>query len=417
MVTNHDVGRATERVARQSYGKLIAFLAARSGDVPAAEDALSDALAAALNAWPERGIPDNPEAWLLVAARRNLYGAARHANVKAAARETITLAFEEAEERMNADAPAFPDERLKLLFTCTHPAIDRSVHTPLMLQTVLGVDARTIAQAFIVSPETMSQRLVRAKTKIREAHIPFSVPDRSLLPERLTGVLSAIYAAYGLGWDGLDGEDGKRNSLADEAIWLGRALLATMPQEPEAIGLLSLMLYCEARRAARRDADGRYVPLAEQDTARWNAIMMAEADGLLRQAGAFDHFGPFQCQGAIQSVHCERRRSGVTDWMALAKLYEALVLMKPTVGARVSQAAVVGQALGLAAGLQKLNQLAERDILSYQPYWAVRAHLLAEAGETESAAAAYRTAIGLSDSSAVREFLQARLDTILSDGN
>ncbi|MEF0940626.1 RNA polymerase sigma factor [Rhizobium sp. BR 362] len=414
---NHDVGRATERVARQSYGKLIAFLAARSGDVPAAEDALSDALAAALSAWPVRGIPDNPEAWLLVAARRNLYGAARHANVKAAARETITLAFEEAEERMNADGPTFPDERLKLLFTCTHPAIDRSVHTPLMLQAVLGIDARTMAQAFIVSPETMSQRLVRAKTKIREAHIPFTVPDRSVLPERLTGVLSAIYAAYGLGWDGLDGEDGKRNSLADEAIWLGRALLATMPQEPEVAGLLSLMLYCEARRTARRNANGRYVPLAEQDTARWNAIMMAEADGLLRQAGAFDRFGPFQCQAAIQSVHCERRRSGVTDWTALAKLYEALVLMKPTVGARVSQAAVIGHTHGTSAGLHRLNQLAERDILSYQPYWAVRAHLLAEAGEAENAAAAYRTAIGLSDSSAVREFLQARLDTILTDRN
>ncbi|MBB5572904.1 MULTISPECIES: RNA polymerase sigma factor [Rhizobium] len=414
---NHDVGRATERVARQSYGKLIAFLAARSGDVPAAEDALSEALAAALRTWPARGIPDNPEAWLLVAARRNLFGAARHANVKAAARDTIALAFEEAEERMNADGPTFPDERLKLLFTCTHPAIDRSVHTPLMLQTVLGIDARTMAQAFIVSPETMSQRLVRAKTKIREAHIPLSVPDRSALPERLTSVLSAIYAAYGLGWDGLDGEDDKRNSLADEAIWLGRALLATMPQEPEVTGLLSLMLYCEARRTARRDADGRYVPLADQDTARWNAIMMAEADSLLWQAGAFDRFGPFQCQAAIQSVHSERRRSGVTDWTALAKLYDALVLMKPTVGARVSQAAVIGRAQGAAAGLHKLNQLAERDILSYQPYWAVRAHLLAETGETESAVTAYRTAIGLSNSSAVREFLQARLDTIQADRN
>ncbi|MFS8115398.1 RNA polymerase subunit sigma-70 [Rhizobium jaguaris] len=412
---NHDVGRATERAARQSYGKLIAFLAARSGDVPAAEDALSEALATALSVWPERGIPDNPEAWLLVAARRNLYRAARHANVKAAARDTITLAFEEAEERMNADGPAFPDERVKLLFTCTHPAIDRSVHTPLMLQTVLGIDARTISQAFIVSPETMSQRLVRAKTKIREAHIPFAVPDRSVLPERLTSVLSAIYAAYGLGWDGLDGEDGKRNSLADEAIWLGRALLATMPQEPEAMGLLSLMLYCEARHTARRNADGHYVPLDEQNTTLWNAIMIAEADGLLRQAGTFDRFGPFQCQAAIQSVHAERRRSGATDWTALAMLYDALVLMKPTVGARVSQAAVIGRAQGATAGLHHLNQMAEGDIVSYQPYWAVRAHLLVGTGETKGAIMAYRTAIGLSDSSAIRNFLQERLDTLLAD--
>ena len=410
-----EAGRAAEQVARQSYGKLIAFLAARSGDVPSAEDALSEALAAALNAWPERGIPDNPEAWLLVAARRNLYRAARHAKVKAAARDTIAMAFEEAEERMNADGPTFPDERLKLLFTCTHPAIDRSVHTPLMLQTVLGIDARTIARAFIVSPETMSQRLVRAKTKIREAHIPFSVPERSMLPKRLVSVLSAIYAAYGLGWDGLDGEDGKRNSLADEAIWLGRALLTILPEEPEAAGLLSLMLYCEARRSARRDAEGRYVPLDEQETARWNTLMIAEADNLLRQAGTFDRFGPFQCQAAIQSVHTQRRHSGVTDWPALVMLYDALVLMKPTAGACVSQAAVIGRAQGATAGLQRLNQMAERDIASYQPYWAVRAHLLAEAGETESAIVAYRTAIGLSDSSSVREFLQTRLDTVQAD--
>ena len=410
-----EAGRAAEQVARQSYGKLIAFLAARSGDVPSAEDALSEALAAALNAWPERGIPDNPEAWLLVAARRNLYRAARHAKVKAAARDTIAMAFEEAEERMNADGPTFPDERLKLLFTCTHPAIDRPVHTPLMLQTVLGIDARTIARAFIVSPETMSQRLVRAKTKIREAHIPFSVPQRSMLPKRLVSVLSAIYAAYGLGWDGLDGEDGKRSSLADEAIWLGRALLTILPEEPEAAGLLSLMLYCEARRSARRDAEGRYVPLDEQETARWNTLMIAEADNLLRQAGTFGRFGPFQCQAAIQSVHTQRRHSGVTDWPALVMLYDALVLMKPTAGACVSQAAVIGRAQGAAAGLQRLNQMAERDIASYQPYWAVRAHLLAEAGETESAIVAYRTAIGLSDSSSVREFLQTRLDTVQAD--
>ncbi|MQB42009.1 DUF6596 domain-containing protein [Rhizobium sp. ICMP 5592] len=404
-----EAGRAAERVARQSYGKLVAFLAARSGDVPSAEDALSEALTAALNSWPERGIPDNPEAWLLVAARRNLYRAARHAKVKVAARDTIAVAFEEAEERMNADGPTFPDERLKLLFTCTHPAIDRLAHTPLMLQTVLGIDAKTIARAFIVSPETMSQRLVRAKAKIREARIPFSVPDRSMLPGRLAGVLSAIYAAYGLGWDGLDGEDGKRSSLADEAIWLGRALLAILPEEPEAAGLLSLMLYCEARRNARRNAEGCYVPLDEQDTTRWNAIMIAEADNLLQQAGAFDRFGPFQCQAAIQSVHAQRRRSGVTDWTALTMLYDALVQMTPTAGARVSRAAAIGRAQGATAGLHHLNQMVERDIASYQPYWAVRAHLLVEAGDMAGAATAYRTAIGLSDSEAVREFLSERL--------
>ncbi|WP_267554820.1 RNA polymerase sigma factor [Rhizobium rhizogenes] len=404
-----DARRAAEQAARQSYGKLIAFLAARFRDVPAAEDALSDAITAALTTWPGRGIPDNPEAWLLVAARHNLLRRVRHENVRSAARDRIMMAFDEAEERMNADHPAFPDERLKLLFVCTHPALDRSTHTPLMLQTVLAVDAATIAKAFLVSPQAMSQRLVRAKLKIRDAHIPFVVPDRSVLPERLESVLSAIYAAYGLGWDGVDGETSKQGHLADEAIWLGRTLLAILPQEPETAGLLSLMLYSESRRGARRDADGQYVPLDEQDTALWNAEMIAEADRLLRQAGASGHFGPFQCQAAIQSVHADRRRSGITDWSALAKLYEALVIMKPTVGARVSHAAVTGRVHGPAVGLRHLNEMAERDFNSYQPYWAVRAHLLAEAGDTKGAVAAYRMAIGLSESNVVRDWLQKKL--------
>jgi RNA polymerase sigma-70 factor (ECF subfamily) len=412
-----DARRAAEQAARQSYGKLIAFLAARFRDVPAAEDALSDAIAAALSTWPERGIPDNPEAWLLVAAKRNLLRRVRHENVKTGARDRIMMAFEEAEERMNADNSAFPDERLKLLFVCAHPALDRSAHTPLMLQSVLAVDAATIAKAFLVSPQAMSQRLVRAKIKIRDAHIPFVVPDQSALPDRLESVLSAIYAAYGLGWDGVDGETSKQGHLADEAIWLGRTLLAILPHEPEAAGLLSLMFYSESRRSARRDANGRYVPLDQQDTALWDAEMITEADELLQRAGAFGRFGPFQCQAAIQSVHAASRRSGTTDWAALAKLYEALVIMKPTAGARVSHAAVVGKVQDPATGLALLNRIAERDIVNYQPYWAVRAHLLAETGDMASASSAYRTAIGLSDSDAIRQFLQTRLDAIEPSGH
>ncbi|GAA3088449.1 RNA polymerase sigma factor [Rhizobium viscosum] len=410
-----DAGRAAERVARQSYGKLIAFLAARSRDVPAAEDALSDALAAALRVWPERGIPDNPEGWLLTAARRNLIQAARHQAVRDNARETITLAIEEAEERMNdAQNADFSDERLKLLFACTHPAIDQSVHTPLMLQTVLGIDAKTIAQAFIVLPDAMSQRLVRAKVKIRDAGIPFAIPERQILTERLADVLSAIYAAYGLGWDGLDGEGDSRTGLTDEAIWLGRALMTILPDEPEAIGLLSLMLYCEARKHARRDVDSAYVPLEEQDTGLWNEIMMAEADALLRKAGTYDRFGPFQCQAAIQSVHATRRRTGTTDWKALITLYRALVAMKPTLGSNVSHAAVIGRVDGPALAIALLDELEQRGIANYQPYWAVRAHLLADLGQSDAAAEAYRMAIGLSNSPAVRTFLTGKLQAVIS---
>jgi RNA polymerase sigma-70 factor (ECF subfamily) len=410
-----DSDRAAEKVARHSYGKLIAFLAARSRNVPAAEDALSDALAAALRVWPERGVPDNPEGWLLTAARRNLMQAARHRTVRDNASETIALAFEEAEERMNdAQNAVFPDERLKLLFACTHPAIDGSIHTPLMLQTVLGIDAKTIAQAFVVSPDAMSQRLVRAKIKIRDAGIPFAIPDRHILPERLAGVLSAIYAAYGLGWDGLDGEQDSRIGLTGEAIWLGRALMTILPEEPEVMGLLALMLYCESRRHARRDADGVYRPLEEQDTRLWNEITMAEADTLLRKAGALDRFGPFQCQAAIQSVHATRRRTAATDWEALVALYRALIAMKPTLGAKVSHAAVIGRVEGAAPALVLLDRLEQRAIASYQPYWAVRAHLLSELGENDAAMEAYRIAIGLSDSPAVRTFLTGRLQTVIS---
>jgi RNA polymerase sigma-70 factor, ECF subfamily len=410
-----DAGRAAEKVARQSYGKLIAFLAARSRDVPAAEDALSEALTIALRVWPERGIPDNPEGWLLTAARRNLIQAARHRSVHDNAQSAITLAFEEAEEHMNdAQTSVFPDEWLKLLFACTHPAIDRSIHTPLMLQTVLGIDAKTMAQAFVVSPEAMSQRLVRAKVKIRDAGIPFTIPERQVLTERLEAVLSAIYAAYGLGWEGLDGEADIRTGLTGEAIWLGRALLTILPEEPEVMGLLSLMLYCEARRHARRDADGGYIPLEEQDTCLWNDIMMAEADALLRKAGTVDRFGPFQCQAAIQSVHATRRRTEATDWQALVTLYRALIAMRPTLGAEVSHAAVIGKAEGAASALALLDRLEHRNVAAYQPYWAVRAHLLAVSGQDDAASEAYRIAIGLSDNPAVRTFLSGRLQTVIS---
>ncbi|WP_431320359.1 RNA polymerase sigma factor [Rhizobium sp. YTU87027] len=402
--------RAAERVARQSYGKLVAFLTARSRDLPAAEDALSQALVDALRVWPERGIPDSPEAWLLVAARRNLMQGVRHRSVRENARPTIALAFEEAEARMNeATAETFPDERLKMLFVCTHPQIDKSIHTPLMLQVVLGIDAKAIAQAFVVSPAAMGQRLVRAKANIRDSGIGFAIPDRRSLPERLSAVLSAIYAAYGLGWDDLDGADGGRSALSNEAVWLCRALLSMLPDEPEVVGLLALMLYCEGRRAARRNAEGDYIALDNQSTDRWNAIMLAEADALLRKAGAADRFGPFQCMAAIQSVHAARRLTGQTDWDALVTFYDALLMMQPTIGARVSRAAVLGRTKGPKAGLNCLDAMDAKEVRAYQPYWAVRAHLLTEVADYPAAETAYLSAIGLSDSPAVRSFLMRRL--------
>jgi len=407
---SNEARRAAERSARQSYGKLLAYLASRSRDVPAAEDALSEALATALRIWPERGIPDNPDAWLLVAARRNLYRETRHRNVGLASQSMILIAMEEVQQQMNdtSSDEGFPDERLKLLFACTHPAIDPGMHAPLMLQVVLGVDARNIAASFLVSPETMGQRLVRAKGKIRDAGIPFAVPEWFKLSERLSGVLSAIYAAYGLGWDSLDDDGGNRSALTEEAIWLGRALLSIMPDEPEVVGLLALMLYCEARRDARRAADGAFVPLEEQDVSCWNEAMNEEADRLLKHAGTFGRFGAFQCQAAIQSVHAARRMTDVTDWDALATLYAALIIMRPTAGGLVSQAAIIGKTRGPEAGLACLDLMDPAQVSAYQPYWAVRAHLLSQSAALENAISAYDVAIGLSTSPALRRFLMLR---------
>ena len=276
----NDVHRTIEVVARESYGRLIAFLSARLRDVTAAEDALGDAFLAALTTWPRDGLPQKPEAWLLTAARNRLIDRARHdrrlQSASAAALELITAKTEEA-----LPDGEFPDERLTLMFVCAHPAIDPAVHTPLMLQTVLGLDAAAIARAFLVSPAAMGQRLVRAKAKIRDAGIAFEVPDEAELPERLDAVLEAIYAAYGSGWDDAAGADPRARGLADEAIWLARVVVQRLPEEPEARGLLALILHCESRRPARRAPDGRYVPLSEQDPELWSKPMIVEAEQVL----------------------------------------------------------------------------------------------------------------------------------------
>ena len=251
-----DTHRTVERVARESYGRLVAYLSSHTRDVASAEDALSNALVAALTAWPRDGVPRNPEAWLLTTARHSLIDFFRHQRVALASEPDFLLLTQNSAEttlEMN-----FPDERLKLLFVCAHPAIDPAMHTPLMLQTVLGLDAVRIAGAFLVSPKTMGQRLVRAKTKIRDGGIRFEVPEQRQLSQRLDAVLEAIYAAFGIGWDDMAGVDQQGRDLTEEAIWLTRVLLQLMPNEAEVWGLLALMLHCEARRAARRARDGQF---------------------------------------------------------------------------------------------------------------------------------------------------------------
>jgi predicted RNA polymerase sigma factor len=402
-INQEDTRRAIERVARESYGRLVAYLSVHTHDLASAEDALSDALVSALNHWPQDGVPKNPEAWLLTAARHSLIDVIRHQRVVQASEPTLVLLKENSTEA--ALSTEFPDERLKLLFVCAHPAIDPVMHTPLMLQTVLGLDAARIAQAFLIAPKTMGQRLFRAKTKIRSGGIPFEIPQERDLPERLDAVLEAIYAAFGIGWDDLAGTDQGGRDLAEEAMWLARVLLQLMPGEAEVQGLLALMLHCQARRPARRGSDGRYIPLSEQDPKQWSLPLIEEAERHLGEAFTQGRSGQFQLEAAIQSVHAERARSGRTDWAAIVLFYEQLLRISPALGTRAGYAAAVAEANGPEAGLAILESIDPDTVSHYQPYWAVRAHLLQRLAKTREASDAYDRAIGLAEDPAVRAFL------------
>lgn len=396
---------AAAAVARRSYGKLVAYLASRTGDVAGAEDALAEAFASALADWPRDGVPRNPEAWLMTVARRRQIDASRRRRSRTDAVDHLRLMAEEAEAA--ADERAMPDERLGLMFACAHPAIAAAVRAPLILQTILGFDAAAIGSAFLVSPSTMAQRLVRAKTKIRDAGIPFDVPDRAEMPGRLDAVLEAIYAAYCEGWADPAGTDARRRNLADEAIWLGRLVASLLPEEPEALGLLALMLYAQSRREARRDAAGDYVPLDEQDPAHWDAALIEDAEALLRRASALPGLGRYQLEAAVQSAHLVRRRTGRADWEAIARLYDLLLDMTRSPVVAINRAVALAETAGPAAGLAALPAIDEdRRLADYQPYWAARARLLAQTGDRAAAADAYERAIGLERDAAVTRFLQ-----------
>ncbi len=409
-----DALRAADAAAREGYGRLVAYLSARSRDVAAAEDALGEAFRAALETWPRDGVPDRPEAWLLAVARRQLIDHARHERVKADAEPSLRRDAERKQSATDApdDSEAIPDERLKLMFVCAHPAIDAASRTPLMLQTVLGLDAVRIASAFLVAPAAMGQRLVRAKAKIRDAGIPFEVPRPADLPARLGPVLDAVYAAFGTGWEDADGVDPRRRGLALEAIWLARILVQLVPDEAEARGLLALLLHCEARREARRSPSGDYVPLDEQDTSLWSGPMIAEAERELASAAALRSIGRYQLEAAIQSVHAQRALSGRTNWEAVAMLYEELVRLSPALGALVGRAAALANARDPSAGLAALDAIDAHSVATYQPYWAVRAHLLSQLGDPDAARDAYARAIGLSEDRSAREFLIRRRDRL-----
>jgi predicted RNA polymerase sigma factor len=350
-----------DAVARRSYGKLVAFLAARTRDVASVEDALSEAFASALQDWPRNGCPANPEGWLLTAARRKLIDFARRRRTGEAAGGELQLIAEELEAAAAASTTnelQIPDQRLALMFACAHPAVEASVRAPLILQVLLGLDAAMIASAFLVAPATMSQRLVRAKDKIRKAGIPFRIPERQELADRLAAVLDAIYAAFSEGWTDSGGTDVARRDLAEEALFLGQLITQLLPDEPEALGLLALMLYVEARRPARRNAEGEYVPLAKQDIALWSSEMIRAAEALLLRASSLGSIGRYQLEAALQSAHIARHRKGDANWPSVVQLYDALLALSGSPVVAINRALAVAEVDGAPAALEILQGLA-----------------------------------------------------------
>lgn len=398
---------AAERVARTAYGRLVALLAAPTGDLALAEDALADAFERALATWPRTGVPDNPQGWLLAVARnrlRDVWKSAAHRTSQPLDAATAWGA-DAVTPFDDLDPDAIPDDRLRLLFVCAHPAVDAAARTPLMLQTVLGLDAARIATALAVPAATMSQRLVRAKKKIRDARIPFTVPGRPAIPERLPTVLEAVYGCYAVGWTE---EVAAADSLAAEAQYLAVTLAALLETEPEPWGLAALITLSLARAAGRGT---QYVPLDRQDPASWDAALIAEGESYLSRATGPGPPGRFQLEAAIQAVHCDRAHTGVTDWNALRILYTALVAVEPSLGGRVALAAVTGRTAGPTAGLAALTELADADdrrTRTFQPFHAVRAELLARAGRHREAADAFTTAAALTVHRATRQHLLVR---------
>jgi RNA polymerase sigma-70 factor (ECF subfamily) len=309
------------------------------------------------------------------------------------------------------DAPV-GDHRLGLMFVCAHPVIEPSARAPLILQTVLGIDAATIARAFLVAPVAMSQRLVRAKAKIRDAGVRFAIPAPEEMPERLAAVLDAIYAAYGQGWDSLDTPEAPE-ALTGEAIWLARLVAEQMPDEPEPKGLLALMLYCSARRAARRDGDGCFVPLDRQDARLWDRERIIEAEGLLTAAARAGQFGRYQCEAAIQSVHIQRPITGRLNLVALRTLYDLLVSQSDNIGARIGRAVVLAELGDVERAQEELHALPPDRVQTHPPWWVARSRVAFLSGQTADSAHALSVAISLTEDPAVRRFLSDQHDGLL----
>ena len=403
MNSDDEARRTVARIARESYGRLIALLAVRTHDVASAEDLLAEAFAAALEQWPTQGVPINPDGWLMTVAKRRHVDWLRKGHVQMNGKAHLVASEIEEASYMTEE---LPDRRLELMFACVHPLIERGARAPLILQTVLGITAKDIASAFLVSPGSISQRLVRAKARIKECGIPFSVPDQSEMPERLNAVLEALYAAYSTGWD----EAQDASELAPEAIWLSSLIATMLPAEPEAKALLATMLYTQARRGARRDARGCYVPIDLQDVALWDRTQISNAEKLLHACNRSGLTGRYQLEAAIQSAHIAQRLTGANCWAAIVSLYDHLIALTNSPVAVLNRAAALAELAGPDVALAELSAISkDKRILGYQPYWATLGHLNLRAGNIETGREALRVAIGLSTDDAVRQYLRLRL--------